>query len=467
MKESQKKIIKEHEVEVDKITELVKSRINAQLFELIDGFSSPEKPFIEFELTLMRNVFEIARICMEKLIPILYGTQYKGPTVRLGNETLSCLNQNKSRNLKTIFGKIKIDRAYYHNESSGTGKSFLDERLDIEYKKICPTIRYWSNLLGVTMPFNEASTVLKKITGTTLSKSDIEAYTESLAQGVTRRHELEIQDIEEDENGQIKPAKITTDNNSKEVVYFETDGCHVPTRKNEEGFNTIWKECKTFLLFQKEDGEDAKIVNKNYYSTMQPIEIFKRHVKINLEKYCKNKKIKLVCIGDGAPWIWNMLDEVVPGDKTKILDWYHIMEHVGGIGEELYKNEEEKKVFVSHIETLLWSSKTDKAIETLRDLYAKQKSHVRMKRINDLIEYIEKNKERMDYARYKKEGLVIGSGAIESGNKYVIQRRLKLSGIRWYVKNADYMAHLRAEYINDKFDALFKLKNNPLASIET
>ncbi len=40
----------------------------------------------------------------------------------------------------------------------------------------------------------------------------------------------------------------------------------------------------------------------------------------------------------------------------------------------------------------------------------------------------------MQYHKYLKEGLLIGSGAIESAHKDVLQQRLKLSGQRWTMK---------------------------------
>lgn len=68
----------------------------------------------------------------------------------------------------------------------------------------------------------------------------------------------------------------------------------------------------------------------------------------------------------------------------------------------------------------------------------------------------------MRYEKYKEKELCIGSGAIESANKYVIQRRIKLPGMRWEKQNANYMAHLRAEYINGELEPHYKINDNPL-----
>jgi hypothetical protein len=54
----------------------------------------------------------------------------------------------------------------------------------------------------------------------------------------------------------------------------------------------------------------------------------------------------------------------------------------------------------------------------------------------NLYDYIENNIDNIDYAKYLKKGYFIGSGAVESGNKIVLQRRLKQAGMRWNAKTA-------------------------------
>jgi hypothetical protein len=57
----------------------------------------------------------------------------------------------------------------------------------------------------------------------------------------------------------------------------------------------------------------------------------------------------------------------------------------------------------------------------------------------------------MHYKQYKDAGYFIGSGAIESGHKHVIQQRLKLAGMRWSKSGAQYIASLRAASKSDKW----------------
>ena len=49
----------------------------------------------------------------------------------------------------------------------------------------------------------------------------------------------------------------------------------------------------------------------------------------------------------------------------------------------------------------------------------------------------------MKYAEFRKKGYFIGSGAIESANKYLVQARLKQAGMKWLTQGASAMIHLR------------------------
>jgi hypothetical protein len=53
--------------------------------------------------------------------------------------------------------------------------------------------------------------------------------------------------------------------------------------------------------------------------------------------------------------------------------------------------------------------------------------------VPNLLVYLTNNRNRMNYKTFQQSGLKVGSGAIESGNKKVIQQRMKQSGMRWGV----------------------------------
>jgi hypothetical protein len=66
--------------------------------------------------------------------------------------------------------------------------------------------------------------------------------------------------------------------------------------------------------------------------------------------------------------------------------------------------------------------------------------------------YLETNRDRMDYREYRQRGLLIGSGAIESAHRTVMQRRLKRSGQRWSIRGAQQVLNLRVCQMSDRWD---------------
>lgn len=66
--------------------------------------------------------------------------------------------------------------------------------------------------------------------------------------------------------------------------------------------------------------------------------------------------------------------------------------------------------------------------------------------IDHLVRYGRANALRMKHRLFTQVGFPIGSGAVESAHRHVLQARMKRAGQRWSLRNARQMAHLRAAY---------------------
>jgi hypothetical protein len=80
--------------------------------------------------------------------------------------------------------------------------------------------------------------------------------------------------------------------------------------------------------------------------------------------------------------------------------------------------------------------------------------------IAKLIDYLKKHLDRIDYQSFRKGGYPIGSGGIESSNKFICHVRLKRSGAWWYAANANDVLALRCAKYNGTFDRLFQKKTS-------
>jgi hypothetical protein len=153
-----------------------------------------------------------------------------------------------------------------------------------------------------------------------------------------------------------------------------------------------------------------------------------------------------VFIADGAKWIWNWIDDYYP-ESTQILDFYHCKEHIYSFAKEYFTENEARKWVEESIEKLK-TDRVDLFLKELEELPVKNKGMEKNR--NKLLTYLTNNRKRINYGKFIRDGLLIGSGAIESANRNVIQRRMKLSGQRWTIQGAKQMLNLRTSYKSGK-----------------
>lgn len=83
-----------------------------------------------------------------------------------------------------------------------------------------------------------------------------------------------------------------------------------------------------------------------------------------------------------------------------------------------------------------------------------------------LDDYYGTNQDRMDYPQYKKIGCgMIGSGAIESAHRTVVQKWMKQSGQRWTKKGAQNMLNFRVIYMNERWYKIIRLAKTEFTTI--
>ena len=161
----------------------------------------------------------------------------------------------------------------------------------------------------------------------------------------------------------------------------------------------------------------------------------------------------IVFISDGATWLRNMISELFP-EAIQILDKYHLIENIYDYAKFIF-NEDIKKVekFKDKIIGYCYSGEYNLIQKEL----SKYKDISIPKTVCNLPVYIENNKDKIDYSTYEHNGWFVGSGAIESSNKTVVQLRLKQSGMRWSVDGANYLITLRCMDESDNWNKIEKI----------
>lgn len=240
----------------------------------------------------------------------------------------------------------------------------------------------------------------------------------------------------------------------QEAVYAMVDGSMILTRGG-------WKETKLGRVFKSgdciKDGSDkGSVLQSQYVAHLGGNKPFCRAMSELLDAYGGNSiGEQLVLINDGATWIHQWCKDIYP-KAVHVLDYYHAAEHLYEFITLAFKDIETGRTWGKSIETLLMQSKVERVIEAIQNQIAGNKKAQEVKA--GLINYYEQNKGRMDYARYAKIGSgIIGSGAIESAHRTVIQKRLKQSGQRWGIKGAQNVLNLRVVYMSNQWHKVINL----------
>ena len=247
----------------------------------------------------------------------------------------------------------------------------------------------------------------------------------------------------------VNEQRTLTPLKKEEVLYTQADGSMIFTR--EEG----WKEVKVGRFFKSSDcihaGSKAGwISNSQYVAHLGNSKDFTKIMDDLIESYGKLGS-RLMFISDGATWIKNWIADAFP-DAISILDYYHACEHLHLFTNNYFTDKAEERIWVIKQKELLLQSQVSEIIKNIEALAGNNKE------AQQLIAYYESNKDRMDYKRYQQMGCgIIGSGAIESAHRTVIQKRMKQSGQRWSISGAQNMLNLRVIRKNSQWSKIIEL----------
>ena len=354
--------------------------------------------------------------------------------------------RNAQTRILSVFGYIPVIRDTVFCRRCHKGYGVLDKEIEIcgEHrvtKAMVETIAYIAQLVP---SFERASEAIKKLLKIDISPTQIQIISEEVGKEVFERDMAEAEAIHEKPEESV-PQELPR-YRKEGRLYIITDGSQVNTRIEDQDGST-WKEMKLGLIFCDKDvikrgNESHSIVKKEYVSYFGSVKEFKKLLFAAAARAGYGKIKEVVVIGDGAQWIWNMCEELFP-DAVQILDFYHLSENTHNYAKLIYPEDEiSRKRWVNQVLDAVKNGKVDEAIKIIEQ----NKIDKIPNTVVNLYTYIINNRERIDYKTYKEKGYYIGSGAIESANKMVIQQRMKQSGMRWSINGGQYIASLRTKH---------------------
>jgi hypothetical protein len=169
-----------------------------------------------------------------------------------------------------------------------------------------------------------------------------------------------------------------------------------------------------------------------------------------------------VWLSDGGRCFWRLFNDQFSRYAQGILDFYHAAQNIWKGARSLFDGRTKKaRQWFAWARRRLRIGKATEVLEEIKDaLTLDDLPDSARKTLENLVAYLEGHSDHISYDRYKKLGLPIGSGMVESVCKWLIQQRFKCVGMRWSVDGFNHLLHLRLAWVNGTYDDLF----DPIAS---
>jgi hypothetical protein len=257
-------------------------------------------------------------------------------------------------------------------------------------------------------------------------------------------------------------------------VVISTDGGRIRIREKKRGpktkkgrsrYSPEWREPKLLIIYVvNEEGCIERQFCPFIDGTMKGPDAVFGLLRFYLSKIELSKADQILFVADGARWIWRRVPELFKAlglhlNKVyELVDFYHAVEHLGKVAATRKKwKASERKRWVKKHRKLLKAGKIDRVIDSIKKLCRGRSSKEFRRERN----YFLRNRHRMAYHLIKEMRLPIGSGAMESAIRRVINLRLKGASIYWKSKTAEAMLMLRSYYKAGRWNMLKSLAVTP------
>lgn len=435
------------------LKEALAREVAAEIEALIGAGAADEIDFEALETAARRQALRLAARALERRLnedrgdragPHLPCPACAGPAEYQGR---------RAKTFVTALGEMTLERAYYHCAACESGFYPRDRALGLADGSLSPAVTRMVGLTASMVSFAESENLLWELAGARVEAKQVERAAEALGR-----------EIAADEREFVEPPPAEE---IAPTLYLGLDGTGVPMRPDEtkgrkgkqpDGSSKS-REAKLCVSFSAESRDqegrpvrdegsaayNAGIESAACRDTDDELSEFARRVAREAARSGFDRAQRQAALGDGASWIWNLFGEQFP-DAIQIVDNGHVKQHLTQAAKAIYgPTSDLARPFYKRLHDLLDDGKLDEIIGALREKGGAREE------VRQCLEYLEKNRMRMDYPRFRALGLCVTTGVIEAGCKTAIGARLKRGGMHWSVPGANAIIALRCCILSGRF----------------
>jgi hypothetical protein len=458
-------IIAFEEVRASKQWDLLRQQLHERFDQWLDTLEQqwPEPPSTLPEVTAM--VWDVRQQLTGGITETIVAHVHRGEHERTQSPCPQCSGVLRAREfvyrtVETLVGPVQLERPYFYCRSCRVGHYPFDEAVGVVAGCKQLDMQKAAANLVTEVPYDTAQSLFHGLTGMPFGSERLHTVTNRVAKDLT------VVDVAPSpEEIARRVATVAAGQWRRPVVVLGIDGAYVPTRPDsarapQVGSRRIrakrarwrgqWRDAKGFRFYLL-DGE--RIVHLlSWHQVQTEAQLGEALQQVKNARLIPEEHVRLCVIADGAEWIWKHVQTLFP-QARQVLDYYHCAQYVYNIAKAQYGTSLPGLEWAEATMTRLYLGKVSTVLGGLRRM--QPTSDEAAQTIANGWEYLNEHRGRTHYRHLRRGGYPLGSGGIESSNKFICHVRLKRSGAWWYEGNSNQMLALRCAKYNGTLGHVF------------
>ena len=355
----------------------------------------------------------------------------------------------------SLVGDMRLSRPYYHCEHCHHGIWPWDDRLGLSGQSLTPAAQEVIALVGIGNSFGKAADrVLEKTSGLRRSESTVERVTEAAGERLGDR--LDQGDV----FGPKTDWEWHKDAQGQRCAYISVDATGImmqgPNAAKADG-----RMVNVGLIFNpqprsvKDEGLCKPCDGVRYLAGLYSLPELGALMRRQGAQVGMDRVDNWIALTDAGSGLDRFMAVYFPR-AVRIVDFRHASEYVHDLAKG-YDADNAKGLAERWCHQLKHDGGAA-LLGALQSLNREAMTSTVQEQYDKTCTYLTNHHDRMDYPRYLAKGWQIGSGAVESGCKTVVNQRLNMGGMRWGETGSDAVCHLRALFCSDpdQWDAFWE-----------
>lgn len=360
----------------------------------------------------------------------LCGTGYRGKAIPCSCGGTARFKTVSVRSVVTLHGEEPVARAYYYCSVCRSGRYPIDDVLRLGTGQCSTHVRALACRFASYLPFALAARELELVCGVKLSPSSVQRIAKQTGKELAREWEGRVQCTATQRQQQVEKLKQVPSQ-----LHVSMDGvmAHV---------DGAWREVKLGVCYER--ASEKGPTRASYYATLSNSHKFGKGLRTLAEMAGEPRCRQVAVVADGSDWIWRETGKHFT-QRVQILDFFHVCEHLWALANAHFGDGSPEASAWVHAQKVRLLE--NKVADVLSDIRAWQPlTYAAEETRRKELAYLAKHAHRMRYKTFRDAGYHIGSGVMESSCRWVVQQRMKGSGMRWSTDGAESILQLRTAW---------------------